>query len=285
MDALGFFGLVRARDDLHWSLPVVPQLCSGLGALFGGAGAGAAVEAMQRATGRPVVWSTVQYLSYARPPAVVDLAVTEIVRGHRSSQARVVATVDGEEIFTVVAALGSRETAFAGSWSAPPDVPKPDACPRRPPLPHLVGTINDRLEIRLADARPMEELPVHSTTGRSSLWVRVRDLELSAPALAIVGDYVPFGVIQLLGVDHEVNSLDNTLRVMHQRPITPPSSWVLADIHVHAVRDGFGHGMVHLWTEDGTLLATASQSTIVRARASERDDVRRAAEGTIEGGH
>jgi acyl-CoA thioesterase len=33
---------------------------------------------------------------------------------------------------------------------------------------------------------------------------------------------------------------------------------------VHAVHDGFGHGLVHLWAEDGTLLATASQSTIVR---------------------
>ncbi len=28
--------------------------------------------------------------------------------------------------------------------------------------------------------------------------------------------------------------------------------------------DGFGHGVVHLWAEDGTLLATASQSAVVR---------------------
>jgi len=39
---------------------------------------------------------------------------------------------------------------------------------------------------------------------------------------------------------------------------------VLLDIRVHAVHHGFGHGVVHLWTEEGTLLATASQSTIVR---------------------
>jgi len=31
------------------------------------------------------------------------------------------------------------------------------------------------------------------------------------------------------------------------------------------VADGFGHGLVHLWAEDGTLLGTASQSAIVRA--------------------
>ena len=33
---------------------------------------------------------------------------------------------------------------------------------------------------------------------------------------------------------------------------------------MHAIRNGFGHGLVHLWAEDGTLLATASQSCIVR---------------------
>ena len=31
-----------------------------------------------------------------------------------------------------------------------------------------------------------------------------------------------------------------------------------------AIANGFGHGHVYLWAEDGTLMATASQSTIVR---------------------
>ena len=56
------------------------------------------------------------------------------------------------------------------------------------------------------------------------------------------------------------NSLDNTLRVCR----LVPTEWVLLDIRIHAVANGFGHGIVHLWAEDGTLLATASQSTIVR---------------------
>jgi acyl-CoA thioesterase len=30
------------------------------------------------------------------------------------------------------------------------------------------------------------------------------------------------------------------------------------------VGNGFGHGSVHLWSQSGTLLATASQSLIVR---------------------
>ena len=43
-----------------------------------------------------------------------------------------------------------------------------------------------------------------------------------------------------------------------------PSEWILADIRIHAVGHGFGHGLVHLWSEHGVLLGSASQSAIVR---------------------
>jgi acyl-CoA thioesterase len=85
-------------------------------------------------------------------------------------------------------------------------------------------------------------------------------LDMSAAALAIIGDFVPGGIGQALGLRAGGNSLDNTIRVAHR----VPTDWVLADIRVHAIADGFGHGLVHMWAEDGTLLATASQSTIVR---------------------
>jgi acyl-CoA thioesterase II len=71
---------------------------------------------------------------------------------------------------------------------------------------------------------------------------------------------VPVGIGQALGVRGGGNSLDNSLRVAR----VVPTDWVLLDIRVHAVSHGFGHGLVHLWAEDGTLLGTASQSTIVR---------------------
>jgi acyl-CoA thioesterase len=50
------------------------------------------------------------------------------------------------------------------------------------------------------------------------------------------------------------------LRVMNLVPTT----WVLLDIRVQGVARGFGHGLVHMFAEDGTLMATASQSCIVR---------------------
>jgi acyl-CoA thioesterase len=82
---------------------------------------------------------------------------------------------------------------------------------------------------------------------------------------------VPFGIGQALGKLGGGNSLDNTLRVAQ----VVPTDWVLVDVRIHAIRNGFGHGLVHLWSRDGTLLATASQSTIVRHWTEERQAVAR----------
>ena len=122
-------------------------------------------------------------------------------------------------------------------------------------------TIRSRLDERMAAGRPFFELDGTEGNGTSAIWVRLPELlEMSAAALAIIGDFVPSGIGQALGKRAGGNSLDNTLRVAHR----VPTDWVLADIRVHAIADGFGHGLVHMWAEDGTLLATASQSTIVR---------------------
>jgi acyl-CoA thioesterase II len=269
VDALRFFGLARTEDPDVWQLPVVPELCSGRGTLFGGCGLGAAIEALERTIGRPLVWASAQYLSYARPPSIVEIDITEVVRGHHSSQARAAARVDGEEIFTVNAALGSRDFPLSGSWAVRPDVPPPDESPPRETLPRHRGTIMDRLETRIAAGRAIQELPGPPGDGRAALWVHLPSLEMSAAALAIVGDFVPFGVGQALGERAGGNSLDNALRVVTRQA----TEWILADVRVHAIAGGFGHGLVHLWADDGALLGTASQSAIVRKhRDWEEDD-------------
>jgi acyl-CoA thioesterase len=262
MDARTFYGLEPTDDPARWRMPIVPGLISGRHALFGGCGLGASIEVMEQLTGRPCVWATAQYLTYATVGSVLEIDALEVVRGHQISQARVIAHVGDTEVLTVFAALGERTIPYEGQWAIRPDVPGPDLCPPRPKQAHHDGTIHDRLEMRLANARSWEEFPAPSGSGNSSLWVRMPELlEMSAGSLAIIGDFVPFGIGQALGVRAGGNSLDNTLRVAHR----VPTDWVLADIRVHAIGDGFGHGLVHLWAEDGTLLGTASQSTIVRA--------------------
>ncbi|MFZ4584918.1 MAG: acyl-CoA thioesterase [Acidimicrobiia bacterium] len=258
---LDFFGLEPSDDPHRWSFRVSNGLCSTIGALFGGAGLGAAILALEATTGRPVVWATAQFLSYARLDSEVTLDIIESVRGFRTSQSRVVGRVGGEEIFTVNAASGARDEPWSGTWDTMPPVPAPHDCPPRELSEQFTGTIASRLDTRRANARDLPSLDGTPGDGRAALWVQLPDLEVNAATLAVLGDYVPFGIGQTLGLPVGGNSLDNTIRVAHRQP---DAEWVLADVRIHAVADGFGCGDVFLWSQDGTLLAVASQSTILR---------------------
>ena len=134
----------------------------------------------------------------------------------------------------------------------------------------MIGTVAEGLDMRVANLRTIEELDgTQLEDGRCSLWARLpAGLEAAGAALAIVADYVPMGIGQSLGRQISGNSLDNTLRMVRVHP----TEWVLIDVRVQALAGGFGHGIVHLWAEDGTLLATASQSVIVRRWRAEFDE-------------
>lgn len=260
MDATAFLGLEATEDRLRYRLPVELAISTGGGFLFGGCGLAAAVAALEGASGRPLVWATAQYLSYARPPSVLDIEVTLAAEGRSVTQGRAVGRVGDDEIFTVNGALGSRPLEAGGSWAEPPSVPGPDECPPRVLFEHHEDTVMSRIEMRLADARNPADLDGRPGNGRSAIWARVPGVGCSAASLSVLGDWVPFGIGQAIGARAGGNSLDNTIRVAQ----VVPTEWVLLDIRVSAVANGFGHGLVHLWAEDGTLMATASQSVIVR---------------------
>lgn len=253
MDARDWLGLQPTHNPMRWFLPVVPGISTGGGFLFGGCGLGAAISAMEGTTGRSVIWATAQYLSYARPGSVMDIDVTIAVDGRNTTQARAVGTVGNTEILTVNAALGERSFPESGQWVHMPDVPAPADCPVRESRWKTGNSIIDRLDQRWALQASGE--------GHHAVWSRMPDLlAVSAPALAVLGDYVPLGIGQTLETDVTSNSLDNTLRVGR----VVPTEWVLVDIRLELVANGFGHGTVYLWAEDGTLLAAASQSAIIR---------------------
>ncbi len=260
MDARTFLGLESDGTPSGFRLPVVPGITAGGGFLFGGCGLGAAIVALEEVTGRPVIWATAQYLSYARPGSVVRFDVTIGAEGRNLTQARAVGRTDDAEILTVNAALGSRDFEAEGQWATMPAVPGPDDCPVRT---HRFEheSVASRMEQRLAVGRAIEDLDGTPSNGNCALWTRMPEvLDMSAAALAVLGDFVPFGIGQALGLPAGGNSLDNTIRVARLEP----TDWVLLDIRVLAVADGFGHGAVLLWSETGQLLAIASQSTIVR---------------------
>src|SRR5687767_10880433 len=102
MDKL-FFDLRATHNPHRWFLPLDASVCVGPPGspfMFGGVGLASAVAALERTCGRPLIWATAQYLSYARPPSVVDLDVWTLAAGKHSTQARVVGHVDDREILT-----------------------------------------------------------------------------------------------------------------------------------------------------------------------------------------
>lgn len=255
-------------DASRFTLHVTPQLAVGhpdSQFLFGGAGLGAGLAVVEAATGRPAVWAAAQYLSYARPGTTLDLDVTVPVSGKYTSQARVTARAGAQEILTVNVALGQRPGAPEAQWAQMPEVPPPADCP---PMEYnwtrRDDDINGSFHQRVAHGRfgAAREGGEPSPDGIARMWVRPRDgaVEVDRVTLAVMADFLPSGVGNALGTNAGGNSLDNTIRFARM----VPTQWVLADIRIHATAGGFVHGRVHLFAEDGTLLATASQSLILR---------------------
>jgi acyl-CoA thioesterase len=261
-----FFDLRGTHNPHRWYLPVVPSLCvgpPGNAFLFGGVGLAACISALERTVDRPVIWATAQYLSYARPPSIVDLDVTVPAHGKYNSQARVSGKVGDQEIITVNAALGRRPSELSHQWATAPDVPRPQDCPVSDRWGGERDDLHSRLEVRVAYGRHGGGSGdgAVSADGRLALWCRSRQgHQVDASLLAVFADFIPSGVGAALGVRAGGNSLDNTIRVRR----LAETEWVLLDIRIEGLHGGFGHGTANLFAEDGTLLASASQSLIIR---------------------
>lgn len=235
------------------------QLTSGLarmdGKLFGGTAMAAAVTMAEHVTARPALWATVQFV--AGTCSVGDrLELAAEVRAHglRTSQVRITATVDGALIFDALGASAlAKEGAVTAGFGEMPRMQPPETGPRwRPPM--LAEDVPlgflERAEIRVGRAEdPAEE--------RYRLWARVPGRPVTAALLGYLSDWVPSSIVQALGGHGGGISLDNTLRI----GTIVATEWVLVDFDPHLARGGYGHGAARLWSEDGTLLGVASQTS------------------------
>jgi acyl-CoA thioesterase-2 len=256
-----FYAPRPTHNPLRFVLPVERHLCVGppdRKFMFGGVGLASSVTALEAATGRPLIWATAQYLSYAHPGAIVDIDVHHPVVGRSVSQARVVAHVGESEIITVNAALGRREELHSRQFAPMPEVPSPEACETREFDFREAKDLHDRFEMR-----PIPRV-AHEDDGRSRMWIRPREPEpLTSGLLAVVADYVPSAIRSALDRPAGANSLDNTLRVVRIEP-GARADWMLCDTQLFAIAAGFVHGRMHIFTRHGHLLATAGQSGILR---------------------
>jgi acyl-CoA thioesterase-2 len=255
-----FLEMSHPVETLQWRLPVVPKTTGGRGSLFGGVGLAAGVIALQQATDKPIIWATGQYLSITQQPAVLDLEVLLPAIGRNVTQGRVVGHLGDKEIITILGACGARPNVAQGMWQTMPDAPAPDDCEV---VAHDPETDSLHLHVDVRVARGMYGFSGTGTPSgddRSMLWVRMPEVDHDAGALAIIADYMPSALGNALGHVTSCTSIDNTIRFANM----VPSEWILCDNRIEFIGNGFGYGSVNMWSQTGELLATASQSMIVR---------------------
>ncbi|MGA9279023.1 acyl-CoA thioesterase [Ilumatobacter sp.] len=255
--------LQEAEGDGRFRLDVRPSLATPFGFLYGGSGIAASIEAAERETARPLQWITTQFIGSPAPGSVVDLEVRLLADGRATTQSQVVATVDGDAVFTSLCAHTVRPTGDGQQFVEMPDVPSPDDCRvmSAPFEMDLSDSFFESMDRRLAAGVFGIEAVGHQQHGGMSMWCRVRDAQIGSPATqAFVADIIPMGIGAALGSLPGATSLDNTLRVID----TEPSEWVLLELIPEGFHRSIGHGSLRIWSEDGRLMSTAQQTCIIR---------------------
>lgn len=256
-----WLGLETADGGRTARLPVRADLVNPAGTLYGGSAVAAAVTLMESIADRFVVWTTVQFISTCELGDVLEMETVVSATGNRSSQLRVVARVGDREIFVALGALGTpRGGDTNGQWERMPDVPSPDECEtldfslRSPAFPAERSHI-DIVDRRVAVPRSGD------VPNQVALWSRMPQHPSTSPAmLGWHADMLGMAVAKAKPGMYGGTSLDNTIRFC--QPVE--SEWVLVDMRAHALVGGYGHGTVHVWAPDGSLVATGGQTCIVR---------------------
>jgi len=265
-----FFGLEPTAEPGTFDVTVVNHLARIDGQLYGGSAIGMSVAAAEALTERPALWMTTQYVSTVATGHQISLKTEVLAGGRRTNQIRVTGTSEaGDVVFASLGATGlHRPDGLTGEFERMPKVTDPEASERwASPISGLARSAGipelpeaDRLKgFSGAVEFRGPELLDHPDPGpgRSCMWIRRRDGATVTPAVAVyLADMVPMSLAAALGVIARGMSLDNTIRFGS----FVDTEWILLDLRPHLAVGGYGHGIAHVWSETGHLLATASQT-------------------------
>lgn len=228
--------------------------------LYGGAAVALSVAAAAMVTGRDTLWITTQFVSTAMMGTTVALEAEVLAEGRRTSQVRVTATTDDGVVFASLGACGHlRPDGMAGTFEQAPRVTRPeDGEVGFAASSELDVGWHTAAEVRLAEILDHPD----EGPGRLCLWLRRQDRGPVTPAIAgYLADLVPLSIARGCGVLGAGTSLDNTLRI----GAAADTEWILLDLRPNLAVGGYGHGVANVWTEDGQLLAVASQTASMMA--------------------
>jgi acyl-CoA thioesterase len=256
-----WLGLETTDGGRSARLVVREDLVNPAGTLYGGTAVAAAVTLMESISDRFVVWTTVQFVSTCALGETLEMETVISAAGRRSSQLRVVARAGGREVFVALGALGTaRGGDTNGQWEQMPDVPPPEDCLRLDFTERAVPWPVERSHIDIVDRR-IAVPRSGDVDNQVAMWSRMPQHPSTSPAmLGWHADMLGMAVAKAKPGLYGGTSLDNTIR------FGPPvdTEWVLVDLRAHSLVEGYGHGTVHVWAPDGSLVATGGQTCIVR---------------------
>lgn len=253
-------------QDGQYDFTVSPDHCVGPPGnvfLFGGAGLASAVAALEHHSKRRLICATAQYSSYARPGDQLSITTHVSAHGKQTSQMHARISKGDEDIILVTAALGDRDNWPEHQWAQVPDMLPPEQCEEWPLWPNQAGGLLERIEVKLEPgeiARLRRDGTVQPH-GRLRYWLRPRGaVAIDTAFLAIAADFVPSGAAAAFGRLGGGNSLDNGLRI----GTIVPTSWLMCEVDIDFALRGFAHGTIKIFAQSGHLLATGSQSLVLR---------------------
>ena len=239
------------KAERKFELVASTQTCvgpAGYEFIMGGVAQAAAIEAAEIVSGKPLLWSTIQFVNAGLLNQSIDIEVELLGGGRSISQVLVTLTADGTVLQTMSGALGGRQ-GTERQFVSMPKVAPPEDCPVKTDLDHN----NDQDLIAQFERRMAIEAP---DEGLGAMWIRSKDSHpISAGLLAITSDF-------MLGLHPESfrgTSLDNTFRVFS----TVPTEWILCVTQMSGFRDGAAMGVTHQFTQDGQLLSVSSQTGLL----------------------
>lgn len=246
---------LKAEPDETWSIRVDRRLCLGPpGAkhLSGGACSAILIDALEQATGKPLIQASAQFLN---APSVDDI-ITVRLEHHRPGRSIDMASASlmtaGAPQVRLSASFGTRRDIGDYQWKRDIEVASPEESTDIPFVRADPGDLHTVLEMRLA-AEPRD--------GRLLFWVRSPNQPITSPArfLALIADYLPEAIHFSIGRPAGAISLDNSIRVISNQL----TEWILCVAQLEAIQRGIFHGRMTLVSQRSEILATASQSGVV----------------------
>lgn len=213
------------------------------------------VAALEKEVGRPLIQAHAQFLAAPMCGAEFEIRTDMLRSGKSITSAHCTVIADSGEAAYVSASLGQRDDLGTYAWTVKPQVPSASACSPVPFIRKDPGDLHSHLDIRLALD------PRDDPKGQACFWVNTPSTPpLSAAFVTLIADYLPEAIHMNTGQRSGATSLDNTIRIVSLEQ----SEWLLCSIHLDAITSGLFHGHMAIFTEDGKLVALASQSGVVQ---------------------